>query len=484
MAARLTAIIVVIIVAATLIAGLLVGAQRDDHDGPIDLIVFNGNVYTGQAAPFAEALAVRGNRILRVGSNRAIKRLRRRQTIAIDAHGGAVLPGFNDSHLHLLSGGLALVKDAKPDEPTGAPTGGACARLESAIPPLTRGDRLAALRAAVAEAHRYGITSVQETCGRPDEFELYDELRRTGDLKVRVYSALRISPGFSEADADRLDHLRQTYPDDPFFRIGAVTIEADGGREAHMPGVRSPNANKLAKGHPEHSPDELSRLVSLMDRHEWQVFVDATGDRGVRLALDAYERAALQNPAPPRGRRHRIEHVETIDTADIPRLARLGVIASVQPFDGKPDPERMDGRMEHLGPDRIARGWFWKGITGAGGRLVFGSDWPRVSLDPSLGIGAAINQVAADGDAANLRLRDERLALADAIDAYTSGAAYASFDEHRKGTLAPGMLADIVIMSADIFSLPASQILDATVETTIFGGEIVYRRNGPHMTEP
>ena len=108
MASRLTTFIVVLIVAGTLVAGLIVGAQRDDESGPVDLIVTNGRVYTGSASSFAEAVAIRGNTILRVGTNREIKRLRRPQTAVVDAHGGSVLPGFNDAHLHLMSGGLAL----------------------------------------------------------------------------------------------------------------------------------------------------------------------------------------------------------------------------------------------------------------------------------------------------------------------------------------------------------------------------------------
>jgi predicted amidohydrolase YtcJ len=108
MASRLTTFIVVMIVAGTLIAGFIVGAQRDDESGPVDLIVTNGRVYVGSASRFAEALAIRGNKILRVGTNREIKRLRRAQTTVVDAHGGSVLPGFNDAHVHMMSGGLSL----------------------------------------------------------------------------------------------------------------------------------------------------------------------------------------------------------------------------------------------------------------------------------------------------------------------------------------------------------------------------------------
>ena len=123
MASRLTTFIVVLIVAGTLIAGLIVGAQRDDASGPVDLIVTNGRVYIGSASRFAEALAIRGNKILRVGTNREIKRLRRAQTTVVDAHGGSVLPGFNDAHVHLMSGGLALadVEPARRDHARGHP---------------------------------------------------------------------------------------------------------------------------------------------------------------------------------------------------------------------------------------------------------------------------------------------------------------------------------------------------------------------------
>ena len=108
MASRITTFLIVLIVTGTLVAGLIVGAQRDEADGPVDLIITNGKVYTARDGAFAEAVAVRGNKILRVGSNREIKRLRRPQTVTLDAHGATVLPGFNDSHVHLLSGGLSL----------------------------------------------------------------------------------------------------------------------------------------------------------------------------------------------------------------------------------------------------------------------------------------------------------------------------------------------------------------------------------------
>ncbi len=295
MAARLTAYVVVGIVAATLIAGLIVGAQRDDTDGPVDVIVHNAKVYTaGPAGTMAEAVAIRGNQILRVGSEREIMRLRRPQTTMIDAKGAAVVPGFNDAHLDFIGGGLGLdrdrpvgaetldeiqarirtwasrtrrravgararlgrepfrrrpadaaaarrdrsrsagadlsattairrgstpgrcrlaqdhredagsgsaasiVKDPRTGEPTGVLKEAAMALVDCHVPQPTRAERARALRAAIGEAQRNGITSVQDASGTADDFELYAEARRDGDLGVRVYSR-RVGVG----DADR-----------------------------------------------------------------------------------------------------------------------------------------------------------------------------------------------------------------------------------------------------------------------------------------
>src|SRR5436190_10995160 len=316
MAARLTTYFVVGIVAATLIAGLIVGAQRDDSDGPVDLIVFNAKVYTADASgTVAEAVAVRGNQILRVGSNREINRLRRPQTTLIDAHGAAVLPGFNDASTHFIDGGLALddvdltgattveeiqdriqvwgeahpdrgwilghgwqpsaslltptrqlldavasdrpacllstdgrsawlnskalervaisrrtqppadgaiIKDPRTGNPTGLLKGAAVEIATRALPRPSREDRARALRAAIEEAHRNGVTSIHDVISRADDFVSYDAARRAGDLAVRVYATL---PADDTPEAEifkQLESLSARYPDDPLFKMGSV----------------------------------------------------------------------------------------------------------------------------------------------------------------------------------------------------------------------------------------------------------------------
>jgi predicted amidohydrolase YtcJ len=574
MAARLTAYVVVGIVAATLIAGLIVGAQRDDSDGPIDLIVHNARLYTaGARGTMAEALAIRGNQVLRVGGDREINRLRRPQTVVIDARGGAVLPGFNDAHLHFIDGGLSLdridlagadtlediqlrirtwadvhadapwvigrgwysqpfpgglptrqqldaivpdrpaqivssdghtswvntralsragitrktanppngviVKDVRTGEPTGVLKGAAMDLVSRHMPPATRADRARALRAAIGEAHRYGITSIQNASGSLDEFELYAEARRDGDLRVRVYSALSTSGVLTEPAIAELDALAKRYPDDPLFKTGAIEITLDGAIESQTAAMLQAYANETTAGTPLIDADDLNRLVRLLDAHGWQIETHAVGDRAVRMALTAYEHAVRSNRLPERGRRHRVEYAESIDAADVPRFGALGVIASMQPFRG--NPAMVDLWFRTVGPERGARGWPYGSLSASAGRLAFGSDWPVSSLNPMLGLHTAVTRTSPDGFPEGGWYEEESIALKSAIDAYTSGAAWASFDEQRKGSIAPGMLADLVVLSNDIFEAPESRLATTRVALTIFDGKIVYQRDG-HQT--
>ena len=573
MAARLTAYVVAFIVGVTFIAGLIVGAQRDD-DGPVDLIIVNGKVFTGAKAD-AEAVAVQGNKVLRVGSNREIQRLARAQTTIIDARGGSVLPGFNDAHVHFLSGGLALdqvslteassleavrqtvrawaeanpthewvrgrgwlyapfpgglptrqlldqlvpdrpaylvsydghtgwantaaleaarisrrtpnpangviVKDGR-GEPTGVLKEAAMALMSQALPIATREEKLSALRAAVVEANRVGITSVQNAGGSADELELYDELRRRGELTVRVYQALSVDASATEQDLDALDALRERFGDDALLKTGAVKIMADGVVETRTASMLAPYEGTSDKGEARLTPEEMTRLVAELDGRGWQVMTHAIGDAAVRETLDAYESAQKSNPTQADGGRHRIEHLESPDSEDLQRFAALDVVASVQPVHGTP-PEPGDRWAANLGPERAARGWMSGSLSKAGAPLAFGSDWPVAPLDPLRGIFVAVNRTDFEGDPEGGWIPEEKVTLAEAIRAFTSGAAWASFDDQRKGTLARDMLADIVILSEDLFALPPERLLQAEVVMTIVDGKIVYRRDPASETD-
>jgi predicted amidohydrolase YtcJ len=568
MAARLTTYVVVGIVCATLIAGFMVGAQRDD-DGPVDLIVHNARVYTADAdQSMAEAVAIRGNQILRVGSNREINRLRRPQTTVIDARGAAVLPGFNDSHVHFIDGGLtfemldlegavtaeviterlsawaesnpthswirgrrwldaefagipthqmldaavadrpvhvvsndgrtswvnrkaltmagitrrtpnpvggAIVRDAR-GEATGVLKGTASELVEKVMAPATHEARVKALRAAVDAANRYGITSVQTAGDTVEDFELYDAARKAGDLTVRVYGALALSIArLTDTDTDHLAEIAEKYPDDPRFKTGAARITIDGDVESHTAAMQEPYETEPLGSEPLVDADDLNRNVRILDAYGWQVMTDASGDRAVNMALNAYAHAVRSNAAPSRGRRHRIDHVEAIAEPDFARLGPLNVVTSLLPREGA-----VEGRAPHVGAERAAPGAAQNRISSAGGQIALGSDWPESTLDPLAVLQTATE--AADDDAPPGARRANRVDLKTAIDGYTSRAAFASFDEQRKGSITPGMLADIVVLTDDIFASRAA-LSSARVAVTIFDGKIVYRR-GERATIP
>jgi predicted amidohydrolase YtcJ len=565
MAARLTTYLVVAIVACTLIAGLIVGAQRGDSDGPVDVIVYNAVVYTADGSgDKAEAVAIRGNQILGVGSEREINRLRRPQTTLIDAHGAAVLPGFNDASLAFIDGGLALdridlagarsldevqarvhtwaeghpdrpivvgggwdatldwdprptrgvldlvvedrpvvllagegiaawvntkalqvagitrrtadpeggviVRDTRTNEASGVLQGSAVALVRKLLPRPTRADRARALRAAIAEAHSNGITSVQHVGASVEDLELYDEARRAGDLDLRVYSAVNVTATPQDAELARLDVLSSKYPDDPFFKTGAASISVDGTLASRTAALLEPYAGSTIAGDTLVSPDALNRAVRILDAHGWQVIAHASGDRSVAMALDAFHHAARSNPSVARGRRHRVDGLVLAQPRDIARFAALGAIASLLPFNTTP----AETWMGSLGEDRAARVLPIAGLAEARARLAFGSGWPNGPLNPMERIHAAVTRGTLED---STEPSGAAVPLGTAIDAATSGGAYASFDEKRKGTLEAGMLADLVVLSNDIFSAPPSRLRAATVAVTIFDGRIVYRRD-------
>jgi predicted amidohydrolase YtcJ len=566
MAARLTTYVVVAIVAATLIAGLIVGAQRDDNSGPVDLIIHNAKLYTADGlGTMAEAVAVRGNKILHVGANREILRYRRPQTTVIDARGAAVVPAFNDAHVAFIAGGLARegidltgletldamlerIGDADPfsawvvgrgwtyerfadlparaqldaatgDRPamflsqdghaawvntralaaagitkkTPAPQNGAIVRdahgeptgllkdaaislVTRVMPAATRESRARALRLAIREAHAHGVTSVQTFGELPGDLDLYDEARRAGELTVRVYAALPAVSRATATDLAVIESATRRFTDDPLFKTGAVSIALDGSIASQTAALLEPYATKgAASGFTALTPEELNTLVATLDAHGLQIAVDAAGDRGVRMALDAFEAAAARNTSAELPRRHRIERAEIVDADDLPRFKTLGVIAALQPLHVATT--RVSDWSRSVGPDRALLGWPTRSLATAGAHVTFGTDWPNVPLDPLDGLNIAVSRSAGADATEEVASVDESLPLKSAINAWTSGAAWASFDDHRKGVIKPGMLADLVVLSADIFDAKKRTLATAEVIITIFDGKVVYRRN-------
>ncbi len=304
-----------------------------------------------------------------------------------------------------------IVKDPRTGEPTGVLKEAAMALVSSLVPKPTRDEQIAALRAAITEAHRRGVTSVQNASGTADELGIYDELRRaTGTRSPRLCGACRRIRRRPPSELDAFDELKTKYSDDPVFKAGAIKLIADGVIESNTAAMLQPYTNRPAtSGEPRFDQPSLDRLVKDLDRRGWQVMIHAIGDRAIRMALTPSKSRRPTIHRPPRGRRHRIEHIETIDPADIPRFGPLGVIASMQPYHSLPD---LGGVWsQNIGPERVGRAWLYGSIAKAQGRLAFGSDWPVVSMDPLLGLFVAVNRTTLDGEPDGGWIPSERLSL-------------------------------------------------------------------------
>jgi len=541
--------------------------------GPIpvaDTIIARGKVYTGNSEqPWAQAVAIHAGKIIAVGDESTVFKLRYAGTEVIEAGGRLVLPGFVDCHIHFLDGSLSLgrvnlegAKDASdiqqrlrdyatkhpgndwvlgrgwnyamfgpealphkkyldevfPDRPvflegydghtywanskalsaagitneTPDPRNGAIVRdprtqeatgalKESAqelvarvVPQPSRNEKLAALRAGIKWANQQGLTRVHSAGGDFEQLDLYDELRREGQQTLRFYIAYFLNPpNLRPQDLDAIESARKKYRDD-WMDTNAVKMMVDGVVESHTAAMLEPYSdNPSTKGKLFWDPANYTAAVSELDRRGLQLFTHAIGDYGVRAALDAYEHAEEVNLT--RDRRPRIEHIETITAADIPRFGKLGVIASMQPLHSYPDADTLDVWARNAGPDRASRAWAWKSISSAGGHLAFGSDWPVVTLNPWEGVQTAVTRQTKEGEPDAGFVPEQRLTVEEAVRGYTFGAAYAGRREKTEGSIERGKLADLIIVSQNIFDIDPHRIAETKVLTTIVGGRVVYQ---------
>jgi predicted amidohydrolase YtcJ len=254
---------------------------------------------------------------------------------------------------------------------------------------------------------------------------------------------------------------------DLWISTGILKAFADGVVESRTAAMLEPYEGTNGRGEALWGPDELAAVVRAADARGWQVQVHAIGDAAIRQALDAF---AATTP----GRRHRVEHIEAPAPADIGRFAELGVIASMQPQHAEPNRNLFDVWSPNLGPARSANGWPWRSISGSGGRLAFGTDWPVVPLDPAASLHVAVNRQTRSGQPPGGWLPDQRLSLDEALAAWTSGSAYAEHSDDVKGSLSEGMLADLAILDRDVSATPRSELGSLNVTATIVGGQVVY----------
>lgn len=529
-----------------------------------DWVLHNARIYTVDAAqPEAQALAVRGDRILMVGTDAqvlgAYPEARR-----VDAEGRTVVPGLVDAHAHLMGLGAGMLQvdlvgttskqevldrlkafaarlpgdawltgrgwdqndwpenafptrhdldAAFPERPVwlrridghaawgntaalqtvgmetlaamddpeggkilravdGTPTGvfidGAMGLVEQHVPPPTAAQRERALREALAETARYGLTGVHDAGVSLEDVELYRNAIDEGWFGLRLYGMIggrgptfdhfcREGPILGYGDRLTVRSVK-FYIDGALGSRGAALLDS----YADDPGNRGLLFKPL---------DAFAADVQRAMACGFQINTHAIGDRGNRIVLDAYEQA-LQATGRTTGR-HRVEHAQVVALDDIPRFASLGVIASMQPTHATSD---MYWAEDRVGPERIAGAYAWRSFLDAGARLAFGSDFPVERVDPLLGFYAAVTRQDAEGWPEGGWQPEQRLSREETLRAFTLDAAYAAFQEDELGSLEPGKYADFVVLSRNIMTVPASEILQTEVLATYVGGEPVYEK--------
>jgi predicted amidohydrolase YtcJ len=365
--------------------------------------------------------------------------------------------------------GGEIVRDPATGEPTGILKDAAMDLVYTRIPERSREERIRAVTGALKLAAEKGVTSVHDVSGEAG----YDVYR---DLLAGHKLTARLSIYFPISDIERVKRLKIESPEGgEFLKIAGLKGFADGSLGSSTayffePYADSPETCGLL--HAQMFPRGImNERVAAADRSGLQVAIHAIGDRANSIILDLYEETAA--PGAPRDRRFRIEHAQHLRPQDIPRFARLNVIASVQPYHLIDD-----GRWaeKKIGRERARFAYPLRSFSEAGVTLACGSDWPVASMDPIMGIYAAVTRRTLDGRNPGGWIPEQKIPLERAIQAFTLSGACAEFAEGEKGSIVPGKLADLIVLDKDLFSLDPASIPEAKVVLTMVGGEIVFRR--------
>jgi predicted amidohydrolase YtcJ len=362
---------------------------------------------------------------------------------------------------------------ARDGTPTGLLRETAAAPVRARVPAPSADEVYAALTDAMARAARDGLTALQLANGLDEaEEEAFARALTEGTLQTRFRIAVPFTPMPSDSALDAYTRRRDANRG-PLVRYGIAKGMLDGTVDARSAFMLTPYAIGGGTGLPRWSMDTLVTTLARYDSAGIQVELHAIGDGAIRLALDAYEAVQRRNGAGDR--RHRIEHLEVPDPADLPRFKALGVIASTQAVFATPDATALDNYVPLLGPERAARALPFKALDDAGAVQAFGSDYPVFPMSPILGIQMAVFRQLADGTPEGGWEPQHRIGVEAALRHYTRDAAYAAFREREIGILAPGMLADLVVLSDDILDGTLATFTRARPVLTIMGGRDTWR---------
>src|SRR5262249_31340087 len=366
-----------------------------------------------------------------------------------------------------------IYRDPKTKAPTGLLRDNAMGLVTPHVPPPSDAEIVSGVMAALAEARKVGITSVQDMDGsgsatRTKLLRILQELSRKGTLTLRVRLYFPLSAWASLAQIGV-----QVGFGDLWITIGSLKDFIDGSLGSSTAKMFEPYLNEPSSTGIYVTPrSKLYDNILAADKADLGVAVHAIGDRGNAELLDVFEEVAKKNG--PRDRRFRIEHAQHLRPQDYKRFAELGVIASMQPYHIIDDGRWAEGR---IGAKRCASSYALRSLLDAGAKLALGSDWSVAPLSPLLGIDAAVNRRTLDGKHPKGWFPEQRITVKEAVEGYTLGSAYAAFQEKDLGTLEVGKLADLVVLSRDILSdAERDHIAEAEVLLTMVHGRVVFEK--------
>ncbi len=378
---------------------------------------------------------------------------------------------------------VSFAEDVQHDKKTGEPTGilvgfgstglsqSAEADLRKLLPSRSPANAVANVEQLLQQAARAGITTVVDPQSYLETLPVYLKLKKEGRLPQRLQVALFHRRGTTDAEIDKFAAAVKEYNDDR-FRVAAIKLYIDDVIEPHTAAMLAPYADRPdTSGNTDYPPQEFKEVVAKLDKRGLQIFTHATGDRGIRTALDAYEYARKMNGS--RDSRHEIVHVECLNDQDIPRFKLLGVTACMQPRHCAPDITGQWARA--TGPARWKYAWAFRSLRDVGATLAFSSDWNVAEMEPEIGIYTALTRKSLDGKPEGGWIPDQTIDIETAVKGYTINGAYANFVEGNRGSLVPGKYADLVLLSDDLFSISPEKIKDARVVWTVVGGKEVYK---------